>query len=112
MNATEIAFNLGATVISLLVMVWGTYALRWLQGKINAQHLDLAREYAAEAVLMVEQLWQSGQIQKDERYLQACEFLETKVPFLAQHEIEAFIEGAVARMKIETASWDKPEEVA
>ena len=108
MNLSELAIA-GAAGVTLVIFNLLLYFLQdFIRSKAGAEKLQLISGYALQGVMQVEQLWRSGQIQKDSRYQAAEAFIRAKFPNLSDGEIEGYIEAAVAEVKVQLGEWLKP----
>ncbi len=108
MQLTEIATGAGIALFGLAAILVALFAAYWLKQKVGVERLALIAGYAQQAVLQVEQLWHSGQIQKDSRYITAVEYLRSKFPGLTEEEIDTFVEAALGEMNMELGKWRQP----
>lgn len=112
MNLSELAIGIGSAltliVVNLLLLLLGN----WVKTKAGTEKLNLVTGFALQAVMQVEQLWRSGQLKEDSRYAAACDYLLSKFPGLTEAELEAYIESAVAEVKVQLGEWSKPQDVS
>lgn len=93
----EISEALGYVTAGVSVMI---LALLWLRTRpigIEQAHNDLllAAELARTAVAAAEQLWRSGKIPADDRFVYAMSVLQNQLPGVDVVQLQASIEAAV-----------------
>lgn len=96
---TQWLLALGLLILNAIAVV----ILRWLFSKVrkqlSEQELMQLQDWVSRTVAAVEQLYNSGQIQQDERFKFALNFVKQKYPSVNYEIIKVLIEECVFAMK-------------